>query len=431
MAGVIDDLFGDESGDESLDDLRREIQEDDRQSEAAHRAREQACSLEAEASARCRRDKDEVEKMLAAMSRANSLVGNSPAMLRIYPHILRVARSDNSLNVFIYGETGAGKEVLTKLLAAVNRTTDHLEKVDVSSLSSNLGRGMLFGVAGDVATGVSESRGFVELAGQGTLMFDGLEDIGEDILVRMKRLLDPEVREYQREGEARTRKAQCRFICCSNIPLAVLQQRNGVVYNFVSRWPVQISLPSLNERRDDIPVLVRERVRQYLSERGYDMSLLGRLSPPEEKLMEWRGRNWEAGNVRALLNAVDEHLYQVGAQGLLGTTDAGASAAMENATHSLPHADAPQVPHVPSRRRGGRRVALTDEKLLEMLLWADDEERALRFSETKLWRKLRDEAGQITCNNCKSLSQRVRRIEDPDLRQRAQVIVKRLFTNIG
>lgn len=87
--------------------------------------------------------------------------------------------------------------------------------------------------------------------------------------------------------------------------------------------------------------------------------------------------------------------------------------------------------NIRQRNPVGRNKPLSDDKLVEILQWASDETVSHRFTESKLWKKLREEAGATAHKNLKALSQRVRRITDPALKQRAKELIKHIFKNIA
>lgn len=378
----------------------------------------------------CRNAKTEVERILESRGQSNPLVGESDAMLRIYPAILRVARSSNSTNVFVYGDFGSGKEVLCKLLALIGKGgTSKAQTFDVTANSASLASAVFFGVADKSATGVEGRAGHIQLAGKGVLMCDGLEVAPPDLVSRLKRVLSE--RTYQRDGSAVTETAACRFVCCSNKPLSELLQETREFLNLPSRWPIKIEIPSLDDRKEDIPSLVREAICRKLKKDGLAESLVDRVYPPPERIAGWMNRSWKGhvGNVRGLFDAVDAYLSEEHVQAVLATETGSTRPPLQEIPGAATGVDTSHTSHVVQRNPGGRQRTLTDDTLVEVIQWAADEKLAERFTESKLRSKLRDAQGKSVPykNLAKALSQRVRRIRNPELQQRARGLLRYLF----
>ncbi len=261
----------------------------------------------------CENAKRSVEAMLGGA--ANPMVGESEAMLKMYPAILDAALYPD-LNVLVYGETGSGKETLYDLLQALQEQDRKFVIKDLAALrDANTISSAVFGHAKGAFTGADcERAGAVEEAGGGTLVLDNLQNAPPEFFSSLLRVLEDK-REYQRLGEDKVRRSSCRIIAGFNIKPEVLVGQGKLPDDWPARFKIHIGIPPLRERIEDVPLLIDGFVSNMLKKDGSQLSGLTpqQLSPPADVVCEWKRRRWEGkdGNVRGLKSAVESHVRKV------------------------------------------------------------------------------------------------------------------------
>jgi DNA-binding NtrC family response regulator len=227
-----------------------------------------------------------------------NLVAQAPAMQPVLQMIARVGPSD--ANVLITGENGTGKGVVASALHAASvRAGRPMVTVNAGGLSEGVFESELFGhVKGAFTDAKSDRVGRFELADSGTLFLDEIANVGLPQQVKLLRVL--ETGEFERVGSSRTRKVNVRVISATNADVfeevAAGRFRQDLLFRLNT---VEIRIPPLRERREDIPLLAAHFLRihnQHYRKRlsGYDAGAL-------QALVE---HNWP-GNVRELDHAVE------------------------------------------------------------------------------------------------------------------------------
>ena len=226
------------------------------------------------------------------------LIGAAPNMLRVFDTIEKVAASD--ANVLILGENGTGKELVARALHRRSGRADEVfVSVDMGAVSETLFDSELFGhVRGAFTDARQDKPGRFEVADGGTLFLD---EIGNLSLTHQARLLSAlEQRQVRRLGSNQSRAIDIRLICATNRPLGELastgQFRQDLLYRINT---VEIQLPPLRERREDIPRLAEYYLRQFAQRYGKREL---RLAPPTVAALQHH--TWP-GNVRELQHAVE------------------------------------------------------------------------------------------------------------------------------
>ncbi len=232
------------------------------------------------------------------LQRITGIVGETDAMREVLERVVQIAPV--SATVLVTGESGTGKELVARGIHGLSpRRHKAFIAVNVAALSETLLESELFGHEKGAFTGAIDSRrGLFELADGGTIFLD---EIGEMPLATQTKLLRVlEQREFHRVGGEKALKVDVRIIAATNQDLRQLLAIGEFRRDLYFRLNVlHIELPALRERRDDIPLLVEEFVRDA-SER-HDRTFAG-ISPPAMEIL--RDYSWP-GNVRELRNLIE------------------------------------------------------------------------------------------------------------------------------
>src|SRR2546422_390034 len=190
------------------------------------------------------------------------IVGNSPALKRVLHLVEIVAPSDST--VLLLGETGTGKELIARAIHDRSRRNERtLVKLNCAAIPTGLLESELFGHEKGAFTGaIAQKTGRLELADQGTLFLDEVGDIPIEIQPKLLRVLQE--REFERLGSTHTRKENVRLVAATNRDLEKMvasKEFRSVLYYRLNVFPIRI--PSLRERKEDIPLLVSYFVQKF------------------------------------------------------------------------------------------------------------------------------------------------------------------------
>ena len=255
------------------------------------------------------------------------LIAESAAMKPVLELIARVGPSD--ANVLILGENGTGKGVVAQALHAVSRRGEHpLVTVNMGGLSEGVFDSELFGhVKGAFTDAKSDRVGRFELAEGGTLFLDEIANVPMPQQTKLLRVL--ETGEYERVGSSKTRRANVRFISATNADLKAEVEAGRFRRDLLFRLnTIEIHLPPLRERPEDIPLLADHFLRRCA--RHYGKALEG-FEPSAHQAM--RSHAWP-GNVRELDHVVERGALMA-AGGLVAASDLGLRALAEDAAPRL------------------------------------------------------------------------------------------------
>ncbi len=224
------------------------------------------------------------------------IVAEAAPMKRVLQVTERVA--PRGVNVLVRGESGTGKELIAKLLHQRSGRAGPLVAVNCAALPESLLESELFGIEGGVATGVQARIGKFELADGGTLFLDEIGDLDLPIQVKLLRALQE--REIVRVGGHRAKQVDVRLVSATHRSLEELVDRGTFREDLYYRLKgVELELPALRERREDIPHLVRFFLEQFCAREGIEVPQL--TSAALHLLMSHE----YPGNVRELQNVVE------------------------------------------------------------------------------------------------------------------------------
>ena len=226
------------------------------------------------------------------------IVAESAAMKNVLKLVERIGPSD--ANVLITGENGTGKEVITRALHAISpRQAKPLISVNAGALAAGIFESELFGhVRGAFTDARTDRVGRFELADGGTLFLDEISDVPLALQPKLLRVL--ETGEFERVGSSKTRKINVRVLSATNADLNAEVAEGRFRQDLRFRLnTVEIDLPPLRERREDIPALAEHFLRQHRER--YQRQITG-LSP--EAFEALRVHSWP-GNVRELDHVIE------------------------------------------------------------------------------------------------------------------------------
>jgi two-component system response regulator AtoC len=233
-----------------------------------------------------------VEKLLG-----RSIVAGSPPMRRLLEQVERIGPKD--ITVLVRGETGTGKEIITSLLHAHSRrASGPLVRFNCAAVPTELAEAELFGHTRGAFTGAHQSRpGFFAQADGGTLVLDEIGELPLNLQAVLLRALQEG--EIQPVGAGRVEKVNVRVIACTNRDLQAAASAGRFRQDLYFRLAVvDLVIPPLRDRREDIPALAREFVRIYGERFGRPEFQLSSSDLEELTAADW------PGNVRELENAI-------------------------------------------------------------------------------------------------------------------------------
>jgi len=247
----------------------------------------------------------EAENRLLRADGRPVMIAEAPSMQPVLQLISRVGPSD--ANVLITGEPGSGKEVVAQTLYAVSgRNGKPMVTVNAGGLAEGIFESELFGhVKGAFTDAKTDRVGRFELADGGTLFLDEIANVPFNLQAKLLRVL--ETGEMERVGSSKTRKVDVRVVSATNANLSEEVSNNRFRQDLLFRLnTIEIHLPPLRERREDIPILAMHFLSTHA--RRYRKNLSGFDSAAMQALVE---NTWQ-GNVRELNHVVERAVLMAG-----------------------------------------------------------------------------------------------------------------------
>jgi transcriptional regulator with PAS, ATPase and Fis domain len=239
---------------------------------------------------------DQVTELLSKVEARTlfpQIVGQSKAMRGVFNQIIKVAATDST--VLILGETGTGKELISQSIFKHSQRQDQpFVAINCAAIPENLLESELFGHEKGAFTGANAKKpGKFEVANNGTIFLDEIGDMPLETQAKVLRVI--EEGQVERVGGLRPIKVNVRFIAATNKDLPKMVEAGKFRQDLFFRLNVfRIHLPPLRERREDIPLLVDQFLKQL--ERKVDIS--------SQAMQYFTAYGWP-GNVRELKNAVE------------------------------------------------------------------------------------------------------------------------------
>lgn len=243
------------------------------------------------------RDNRRMRRQLDALSPRGRIVGQSATMRKLVHEMEQVARSD--LPVLITGETGTGKELLAREIHAHSaRSEQAFLSINCAALPETLVESELFGHVRGAFTGAVENRdGLFQAADGGTLLLDEVGDISLSAQARLLRVLQNG--EVKRLGQNAATFVDVRVLAATNQPLEELIEQKRFREDLYFRLNVvNLEIPPLRDRREDVPVLAQYMMQTFRQDRG-----LSEIAIASETMERLAAYDWP-GNVRELENVM-------------------------------------------------------------------------------------------------------------------------------
>ncbi len=255
---------------------------------------------------RLRESRDEINNLKIKNQEINQvinekyidIIGQSQSMQRIFQTIDRVAQTD--ANVLILGENGTGKELIARAIHRNSaRRNESFISVDLGSITETLFESELFGHKKGSFTDAKEDRpGRFELANKGTLFLDEIGNLSTPLQAKLLTVLQN--RKVSRVGSNKDTIIDIRLICATNLPLYDMVKENRFRQDLVYRInTIEIELPALHDRLEDIPLLANHFLKHYSAKYGKNISKIS-----EAAMTRMNKHSWP-GNIRELQHSLE------------------------------------------------------------------------------------------------------------------------------
>lgn len=267
---------------------------------------------------RLRRENRLLRRQLRDERSRFGMIGQSPALREVFRVIEKIA--DVRCNVLIDGESGTGKELAARAIHDLSQDAERpFVVIDCGALTETLLESELFGHEKGAFTGASHTKqGLLEAASGGTVFLDEIGNISEALQSRLLRVVQEQ--EVTRVGGVRPIAIDVRFLAATNRSLERMVAHGAFRADLYHRLNViQLHMPALRERREDIPLLAQRFVEEFAERyrrdvRGFDPESVARLCA-----YDWPGNVRELRNLVerlvALADAPELHVRDIGAEG--------------------------------------------------------------------------------------------------------------------
>jgi len=254
---------------------------------------------------RLERENAQLKRALKQRYSFPNIVGKSERMLRILDLVSQVAPSRST--ILITGETGTGKELIAKAIHANSPRADQMFiAVNSGSLPPELLESTLFGhVKGSFTGAIASRKGYFEIANRGTIFFDEIGTISMDMQAKLLRV--SQEKEFMPVGSTEPVRVDVRILAATNADLRKLVEEGKFREDLYYRLNViNIALPPLRERKEDIPLLVDYFFTKYCQENEKFLDSAGRsvLRFEPDAMQILIDHHWQ-GNIRELENVVE------------------------------------------------------------------------------------------------------------------------------
>jgi DNA-binding NtrC family response regulator len=315
------------------------------------------------------------EDQSPSVQRFREMIGRDEKMLIVFEWIRTAAKSD--ISVLILGPTGSGKEVVSRMIHELSRrSVAKFQAVNTAALPDTLFESEIFGYEKGAFTGAHDRKpGRLELANEGTLFLDEIGDMSLIAQAKLLRVL--EERRFERLGGQHSIAVDFRLISATNRPLEQFVRdgrfREDLYYR-VNAFAIR--LPSLRERKVDIPVLAQRFLARYCAAQGLPLDSKAFSREAIECLL---GYHWP-GNIRELESTVS--------RAALSSPGRSIRAADVEFLHATMPATAPSSDRLPTLAEAERTHIV---RVLEAVRWNKKEAaRVLEISRGTLYRKINE-----------------------------------------
>ncbi|QSH40437.1 sigma-54 dependent transcriptional regulator [Lentisphaerota bacterium ZTH] len=238
----------------------------------------------------------------------SNIIAKSKSMQQVMETVRQVAPTRST--VLLSGESGTGKEVIAKAIHKISGRKGAFIPVHCAALPANLLESELFGYEKGAFTGaVDQKPGRFELADNGTLFLDEIGEIDPQVQVKLLRVL--ETRSFERIGGVKPLETSARLISATNRDLKSMMDSGEFREDLFYRLDVvNIKLPPLRERTEDIPILVKYFIDEFARENAKNITAVS-----EEALAALCAYSWP-GNIRELRNCIERMIVLCRGQSL-------------------------------------------------------------------------------------------------------------------
>lgn len=247
----------------------------------------------------------QLEKKVSDKYSFENILGSSKQITQAKELALKVAETDTT--VLLLGETGTGKEVFAQSIhEASGRSSKPFVAVNCSALGKEILESELFGHKAGAFTGaIKDKRGLLEEANEGTIFLDEIGEMNIDLQAKLLRVI--ETGEYYKVGDSKPSRVNVRIIAATNRNLLEESKAGNFRLDLFYRLSVfQITLPSLNERTDDIPAMAVHFAAVFAAKMNKKIPQIS-----SSFLTALQKHNW-TGNIRELKNVIERALILSG-----------------------------------------------------------------------------------------------------------------------